>query len=154
MSTHSRILAWRNPTDKGAWWAEVHRVAESDLTEQLSMHTRTHHYEDSGVWNKRMGVLCQWRKETKLSKSYFIFYSKITLWQVVMQWKWSQQRHLWPRCLWWNYLKPPNNNSLQQVAKAFKGLSFSLSKINFLLCCIYSQQLYIGIMETSLVLGK
>ena len=49
MSTHSRILAWRNPMDKGAWWAEVHRVAESDLTEQLSMHTRTHHYEDSGV---------------------------------------------------------------------------------------------------------
>jgi len=33
--------------DKGAWWAEVHRVAESDVTEQLSMHTRRDHYEDS-----------------------------------------------------------------------------------------------------------
>ena len=36
--------------DKEAWWAEVHRVSESDMTEQLSMHThriimRTQIYE-------------------------------------------------------------------------------------------------------------
>ena len=35
MATHSSILAWRIPTDRGAWWAIVH-VAESDTTEQLS----------------------------------------------------------------------------------------------------------------------
>ena len=29
MVTHSRILAWRIPVDKGAWWATVHRVAKS-----------------------------------------------------------------------------------------------------------------------------
>ena len=28
-----------NPMDKGTWWAIVHGVAESDMTEGLSMHT-------------------------------------------------------------------------------------------------------------------
>ena len=27
-ATHSSILAWRIPMDRGAWWATVHRVAE------------------------------------------------------------------------------------------------------------------------------
>ena len=26
---HSSILAWKIPMDRGAWWATVHRVAES-----------------------------------------------------------------------------------------------------------------------------
>ena len=29
MAIHSSILAWRIPTDRGAWWATVHGVAES-----------------------------------------------------------------------------------------------------------------------------
>ena len=29
MATHSIILAWRIPLDRGAWWATVHWVAES-----------------------------------------------------------------------------------------------------------------------------
>jgi len=29
MATHSSILAWRIPKDRGAWWATVHRVAKS-----------------------------------------------------------------------------------------------------------------------------
>ena len=29
MVTHSSILAWRIPEDRGAWWATVHRVAKS-----------------------------------------------------------------------------------------------------------------------------
>ena len=37
MATHSSILAWRTPMDRGAWWATVHRVVkESDPTEGLS----------------------------------------------------------------------------------------------------------------------
>ena len=27
MATHSSILAWRIPMDRGAWWATIHEVA-------------------------------------------------------------------------------------------------------------------------------
>ena len=33
MATHSSILAWRIPMDRGAWRATVHGVTESDMTE-------------------------------------------------------------------------------------------------------------------------
>ena len=33
-ATHSSILAWRIPMDRGAWWATVYRVAKSQT--QLS----------------------------------------------------------------------------------------------------------------------
>ena len=33
MAIHSNILAWRIPMERGAWWATVHRVTESDTTE-------------------------------------------------------------------------------------------------------------------------
>ena len=36
MATHSSILAWRIPMDRGAWRATIPGVAESDTTEQLS----------------------------------------------------------------------------------------------------------------------
>ena len=29
VATHSSILVWKNPTDRGAWWATVHGVTES-----------------------------------------------------------------------------------------------------------------------------
>ena len=36
MATHSDILAWRNPMDRGAWRATVNGVAELDTTWQLN----------------------------------------------------------------------------------------------------------------------
>ena len=40
MVTHSSILAWRIPMDRGAWWATIHGVAkELDTNERL---THTH----------------------------------------------------------------------------------------------------------------
>ena len=33
MATHSTILAWRIPMNKGPWLATVHGVTESDTTE-------------------------------------------------------------------------------------------------------------------------
>ena len=37
MATHSNILAWKIPMDRGAWWtAWGHK--ESDTTEQLLLH--------------------------------------------------------------------------------------------------------------------
>ena len=31
MATHSSILAWRIPMDRGAWWATIHGIAKSWL---------------------------------------------------------------------------------------------------------------------------
>ena len=43
MATHSSILAWRIPTERGAWQATVHRVAKSQTRQATShMHTHTH----------------------------------------------------------------------------------------------------------------
>ena len=36
MATHSSMLAWRIPLDRGAWRAIVHEVTESDMTQQLT----------------------------------------------------------------------------------------------------------------------
>ena len=37
MATHSSILAWRIPMNRGAWWATVHGVAE--LTDLATKNT-------------------------------------------------------------------------------------------------------------------
>ena len=44
MATHSSILAWRIPMDRGAWWATVNWTVESNTTEQLSTTLGTNHF--------------------------------------------------------------------------------------------------------------
>ena len=40
MATHSSILAWRMPMDRGAWQAAVSKITQSQTQQkQLSMHT-------------------------------------------------------------------------------------------------------------------
>ena len=47
MATHSSILAWTIPTDRGAWRATVHGIAELDTTERLTQtHTHTTNTQD------------------------------------------------------------------------------------------------------------
>ena len=50
VATHSGILAWRIPMDRGAWWAVVHK--ESNMTEKLST---AHHLPgwDTGGWGRQ-----------------------------------------------------------------------------------------------------
>ena len=36
MATHSSILAWGIPMDRGTWWATVHRITELDTAEHPS----------------------------------------------------------------------------------------------------------------------
>ena len=37
MATHSRIIAWRIPMDRGSWWVTVHGIAKSQTQlKQLS----------------------------------------------------------------------------------------------------------------------
>ena len=42
MAPHSSTLAWKNPMDRGAWWAAVHGVARSRT--RLSDFTFTFHF--------------------------------------------------------------------------------------------------------------
>ena len=47
MATHSSILAWRIPMDRGAWWTTVHRITKSwPQLKWLSTHTK----DQRAVW--------------------------------------------------------------------------------------------------------
>ena len=44
MATHSSILAWRIPMNRGAWWATVHGVAESWIQLSIVQHNTKSEY--------------------------------------------------------------------------------------------------------------
>ena len=41
MTTHSSVLAWKNPMNRGVWWATVHRVAKNWTRLSDWAHTHT-----------------------------------------------------------------------------------------------------------------
>ena len=38
MATHSSILTWRIPMDRGAWWSVVHRVTKNWTKLSIAQH--------------------------------------------------------------------------------------------------------------------
>ena len=51
MATHSSILVWRVPMNRGAWWAIVHRVAKRQThLKRFSMHST--HALNPTSWKK------------------------------------------------------------------------------------------------------
>ena len=54
IATHSNILAWRIPMDRGAWWATVHGVKKSwTQLKRLSLHVPD--------YMRRMGMSTYWQ---------------------------------------------------------------------------------------------
>ena len=66
MATHSTILPWKNPMDRGAWRTTVHGVAESDMTEQLSK------TENSQTLHPAMPSLAQAGKDHNIDPNIII----------------------------------------------------------------------------------
>ena len=50
MATHSSILAWRIPMDRGAWWATVHETAKS----QTRQSDQTQQHRDGNEDSERL----------------------------------------------------------------------------------------------------
>ena len=55
MASHSSILAWKNPTDRGAWWTTVHRIANSQT--RLNNWARMHAHLGNPVLDTKVRVL-------------------------------------------------------------------------------------------------
>ena len=49
LATHSSIIAWRIPMDRGAWWATVHRVTKSQTQLRTAQHKLR--YSRSTIFN-------------------------------------------------------------------------------------------------------
>ena len=54
MVTHSSILAWRIPMDKGAWRATVHGVTKNRTSEQLSTAKHSILFKMKGEYKRRV----------------------------------------------------------------------------------------------------
>ena len=52
LATHSSILAWRIPMDRGAWWATVHRVTKSRT--QRATNTISVSESDMQPWKEKL----------------------------------------------------------------------------------------------------
>ena len=74
MATHSSILAWRIPRDRGAWRATVHRVAKSPTQVRLSVKQRqTHRRREQTVVAKGLGAERGGDWEFRISRCKLLF---------------------------------------------------------------------------------
>ena len=64
MATHSCL---ENPMDRGAWWATVHGVAVSDVTEQLSIHA---HFVHVSLKKKKSSSILRPRRYPETERKY------------------------------------------------------------------------------------
>jgi len=98
MATHSSILVWRIPMDRGAWWATVHGVTKRQTQlKQLSMHACTHRHTQTQT-HTHTYMQCSGKKsehKTNLivakypTEGLFTFY-------LLHCWNFSQNEHVLP----------------------------------------------------------
>ena len=81
MATHSSILAWRIPMDRGAWWATVHGVAKSQtqLSDQ-NTHTHTHTHTHTPLESKRARLSTQVSDSESLPKTSHMLPTSSATW--------------------------------------------------------------------------
>ena len=66
MAPHSSTLAWKNPMDRGAWWAAVHGVAKS--RKRLSDFTFTFHFHELEKELATHSSILAWRRGTGMGE--------------------------------------------------------------------------------------
>ena len=103
-TTHSSILAWENPMDRGAWWATGHGVTEADITEH------TTHPIWWADWNNIANTL-SWFLLCVCAQSLSPVWLFVTSWTVAYQAPLSMG---FPRQEYWSGLPfPPSGDLLE-----------------------------------------
>ena len=78
MATHSSILAWRIPRYRGAWWATVHRIAESQTQlRQLTTHTRSCFLTFDRLISLHSSTIQFSERKTKTKKPNMLVFSQV-----------------------------------------------------------------------------
>ena len=161
MATHSSILAWKNPMDRGAWQAAVHGVTKSWT--QLSTHMqlqassitwqeaiRTHHHSMMFLLPKSITWIQSWG-----NSSWGTFYKISDLWKncrdhetqrnsgiIVLDWK-KLKRHD-NKCSVWSWIG-------SFVIKAALGQS---EKFNWGLWIRWQSCISINVLILMILLGR
>ena len=89
MATHSSMLAWRISMDRGAWWATVHEVSESDTTEWLSR------AQWQKVQRNQKASWWRWKRSEKAGLKLNIQKMKITTSGPITSWQIDGQKNSW-----------------------------------------------------------
>ena len=134
MAAHSSILAWKIPTDRGAWWAMVHGVAERDMTEWYHSTAPGHGTDTWGHtqrwgWNhsRAPGAVHLRQRNWNLSTQLHSQYAKTPWLAWYEKWKWKSPSHVRLMPEYWSgypFLSPgdlpnpgikPRSPALQQI---------------------------------------